>query len=137
MQHDIMNNELLRITVNPEKQRTYCSMRGFWKQDVEREKQLPDLLQQLLRQIPPNGTVMLDTTKLRLMHPRVAELFLPAFTRCLRENNTRALAHVGNSGNTVLKLQFERVLGRVEKANEICHKIFQEPDEAEHWLDKH
>ena len=108
--HTIMNNELWKLTVNPSKQLVYCTMQGFLHEGKEETTPLPAILRQLLQQITQNRAIILDTTELHIMQPRVAEYFLPAFTNCLLENRIKALAHIGTPENIILKLQFERVL---------------------------
>ena len=132
---DIMDTGYLKIVVRPEKQRTYCTMQGFWKHDEEGIKRLPDLFQQRSQQMPWQGTVMLDTTALRIMHPWVAEQFLPMFAECLLEKEIKALAYVGKPENVVLRLQFKRILGDVKGADKLRNESFSNQEKAEQWLD--
>ena len=100
-------------------------------------ERLLDLFQELSQQMPWKGTLVLDTTELRIMDPRVAELFIPAFTKCMLDKELKALAHVGSPENVVLRLQFERVLNDVEGADRVRHESFTQHGEAEQRLDSH
>lgn len=131
---DIIDTELLKVTVNPLKNRLYCAMQGFWQHDEHRTDHLRSVFQQLSQQ-QGMRTVVLDTTALKIMQPQVAELFIPAFTKFLLDKQITALAHVGNPDNIVLKMQFQRVLRHIEKAREVRQRAFQQHQDAELWLD--
>ena len=130
----IVNNKRLEITLDPRKHRLYCSMKGFWEYDTENAELEAAIFQQLSlrRNI---HTIVLDTSAMKIMHPRMAEHFLPILTKYLQEAQIAALAHVGAPNNVVLRMQFRRVIQYVQNANKIRHETFQQQHEAELWLD--
>jgi hypothetical protein len=132
---EIINTELLKITMNPLKKRIYWTLQGFWQEDAEKAARLQIIVLQLARQTPTEGTVVLDTIGLRIMHPNVADLFLHGFTRFLTDTRIKALAHVRDPKNVVLKMQLQRVLRSIEKAYDVPNKSFLERQDAEDWLD--
>lgn len=134
---EIIKTELLNVSVDQLKNRLYCTMRGFWKNDEQKTNRLKSMFQQFSQQLMMRkGTAVLDTTGLRLMQPQVAEFVLLDFMRFLLDNHIKALAHVGNPDNALLKMQFQRVLRSFERGdNEVQHQTFHERQEAENWLD--
>lgn len=132
--HNIIDNDLLTMTLDPQKHRLYCNMRGFWQYNQENADQVQSLFQQLAQQ-PGVHTVVLDTSEMKIMQPNVAEHFLPVFTKYMLDTQIKALGHVGDPDNTVLRLQFQRVLSHIERANDVRHETFLQQQDAERWLD--
>jgi hypothetical protein len=133
--HELITTELLKIAVNPIKQRMYWTMQGFWQEDVEKTTNIETMLRKISGQMSHQGTVVLDTSGLRIMDPHVADRFIKTFTAFLLDNHVKALAHVGDPKNVILKMQFQRVLRGITKANEVQTQSFIEQQAAEHWLD--
>jgi hypothetical protein len=86
---DIINNDLLKITVNPYKHRMYCVMQGFWQYNADKAEHVRSIFQQ-----QGIHTVVLDTSAMKIMQPKVADHFLPAFTQFLLDKHIKALAHI-------------------------------------------
>ena len=131
---NIINDDLLTITVNPFKHRLYCSMKGFWHYDMRKTGQMNSMFQQLSQQKGIH-TVVLDTSAMKIMQPKVAERFLPAFTNYLLNTHIKAFAHVGAPDNVILRMQFQRVLSHVQRSSEVRHNTFQQQQDADQWLD--
>ncbi len=118
---EIINTELLNVSFDQLKNRLYCTILEFWKNDEQKTNRLKSVFQQFSQQqMLHKGTAILDTTGLRLMQPQAAEFVLLNFMKFLFDNHIKALAYVGNPDNVLLKMQFQRVLRSFERGIMRC-----------------
>ena len=133
---DIMNSELLTILFHAEKNRLYVTLRDFWPKGLETRTLSTQLAQQLYEKLPQQTTLLLNISRLKLMHPQVAEEVLYGLKFFTDIKEVRAIAAVEHPDYALVKLQFQRIAKHLGTPEGYPIGLFTNKDDAETWLDQ-